>query len=33
MVNAIEIVRVGGVDNATAANVVAYDGTTINSQA
>ena len=29
LVNAIEIVRLGGVPNATAANVVAYDGTSV----
>ncbi len=32
VVQAVELVRVGGVNNATAANVVAYDGTNINSQ-
>ena len=32
VVNAVEIVRLGGVNNATAANVVGYDGTNVNSQ-
>ncbi|MCW2797923.1 PKD domain-containing protein, partial [Nocardioides sp.] len=32
LVNAIEIVRTSSLPNATAANVVRYDGTTVNSQ-
>jgi PKD repeat protein len=32
VVNAVEIVRLGGVNNATAANVVGYDGTNVTSQ-
>jgi len=32
LVNTIEIVRLGGVLNSTAANVVAYDGTNVTSQ-